>query len=178
MVSGEASRAVAGVVPRGALRAPGASPLRRGALLLEAMLALAVFAMAGLAILGAMNRSSSALEAVGDARKAADLAASAMAEIEAGISRPETLHGQVPAWEPEGEGFADAPPAPSLWELEIETEASGFPGLTKVSVRALKRAAPGSDTVVASYALTQLVRLSAEEEDSVGETDVLAGGGR
>jgi hypothetical protein len=56
-----------------------------------------------------------------------------------------------------------------LWELEVNSEPSEFAGLTKVSVRALRRATPGGDRVTASYTLVQLVRLGTREEDSTGD---------
>lgn len=145
------------------------------------MLALAIFTMSGLAILGVINQTLAGLSAARDAQRAADLAVSAMAEIEAGISTPEALNGPVPVWDPAVEldgATPDGPPEPLLWELQIETEGSSFAGLTAVTIHARKLAAPDSDQVVASYTLRQLVRLSARADDVVGEEDELAAAAR
>lgn len=166
----------------------GACALRGalGALLLETILAVSVFAMAGLAILGLVSGSVDSLTRSREAVKAADLARSTMAKLEAGIGNLRTLSGPVPRWEDDesaregddqGEfsaGFADAPARPSLWEVEIETEPSEFAGLTKVMVRAFRRVSAESDEVVAEYTLHQLVRLSARDEDRAGEEDAIS----
>jgi len=148
-----------------------------GAILLELLLAVAIFSAAGLAILSVMNTSIGSARAMRDAQQAADLARSAMAKIEAGIATPETLHGPVPAWVDEvaTEGaFADAPPTESNWELEVTTDRSQFAGLTLVTVRALRRESPNSDQLRASYTLRQLVRLFGETDDAVGDEDEMS----
>jgi hypothetical protein len=163
------------------------APWRRGALLLEIILALAIFVMAGSAILALVDRTASGVERARGAAKAADLARSAMARIEAGIGTPQTLNGPVLAWpesddaraedDESGDGIISsggiAPPE-SGWELEIDTEPSEFTGLTKITVRAIKRAAPDSEQLVAEYTLRQLVRLSGKGEDRAGGEDALA----
>jgi Tfp pilus assembly protein PilV len=157
--------------------------VRRGALLLEAMLALALFVSAGLAILALVRQSMAAFEHTAQAQQAVNIARSAMARIEAGIDEPATLVGPVSLWDGRAdamssESFNASDGAPSmmsdvdvdeLWELEIDSEPSEFAGMSKVSVRALRRAAPGADRVTASYTLVQLVRLGAREEDTTGE---------
>jgi type II secretory pathway pseudopilin PulG len=157
---------------------------RRGVLLLEVVVSVAVFVMASLAIVSLVGGSVDSLGASRDAVRAMDLARSAMARLEAGLDTPQSLPGPVPLWADDheaveadevlgkaggmGGGFADSPPRPSLWEIEVETEGSEFRGLTRVTVRAIKRASPGSDRVAASYALHQLVRLSGKGEDRAG----------
>lgn len=69
--------------------------------------------------------------------------------------------GSLPSVE---ERLAETP-----WELEVETERSAFAGLHRVMVRAVKYATRDRDAVVASYELTQLVRLSPDAQDVVGE---------
>lgn len=159
----------------------------RGALLLESVLALSIFAMAGLVIAGLVGDAADSLSRSRDALRAADLARSAMARLEAGISPMRDLSGPVPRWEEdetarEGDpsefdgGFADAPPAPSQWEVEIATEPSEFEGLTRVTVRAFKRDASGA--VAAAHTLHQLVRLGSAAEDRAGAEDALSGAAR
>jgi len=158
----------------------------RGALLLEVMLALGIFVMAGGAILALVNRTLSGLERTRLVASAADLARSTMGRIEAGLGSPQTLDGPVKPW-PESDsgrreedltenlysGGGIAPPE-SGWEVEIQTDPSSFTGLTLVTVRAFKRAAPGAERVAAEYTLRQLVRLAGKGEDRAGEEDSLA----
>lgn len=164
---------------------PVARARRRGALLLEAVLAVSIFVAFAIAILGMVGDSASALTRARDETRAADLARSTITKLEAGIGNVRTLAGPVARWEedpttregdegsgPEG-GFSDAPPTPSLWEVQIETDRSEFEGLTHVTVRAFKRASPESDRAVAAYTLRQLVRLSADAQDRAGEEDAL-----
>lgn len=158
---------------------------RRGALLLESILAVSVFAMAGIAIMGLVGGSTDSLTRSREALRAADLARSVMARLEAGIGTMRDLSGPVPLWEDdesarEGDpsefagGFADTPGRPSLWEVEIQTEPSAFAGLTKVSVRVFKRAGSESGDLVADYTLHQLVRMSSEAEDRAGREDEIS----
>ncbi|MBX3402081.1 MAG: hypothetical protein KF699_01585 [Phycisphaeraceae bacterium] len=168
--------------PRSLLRATGRGPhRRRGALLMEMMLALAVFVGAALAILSAMGQSAASLAAAKERQRAMDLARSALSRIEAGIETAETLNGPVPEWQDEDSTaeFEDAPPAPTGWELSIRTTPFGGAGrggaiagggLTLVEVTALRRD-PGRAAPAVTVTLRQLVRLGAEAEDRVGDLD-------
>lgn len=174
---------------------------RRGALLLEVILALAIFVMAGTAILAMVNRVMDGMARTKEVRHAADLAKSAMAQLEAGLGTAQSLNGPVKAWSPEEQGASgpgvgsgaagaaadDAPPvrgsgvlatmpADSGWELQIDTEPSQFRGLTRVTVKAFKHAAGGpvGEAAGPSYTLRQLVRLSGKGEDVAGSADSLA----
>jgi len=150
---------------------------RRAALLLESLLAMTLFISAGLAILTMVERAVASLAMVRDLRRAADLARSALAQLEAGIAEPETLAGPVPEWEEEtsGAAFDDSPPRPSGWRLAIETSPSPFDGLTLVTVTASRSREDGAAASVepVSYTLTQLVRLSARAEDRAGDDGAL-----
>jgi hypothetical protein len=117
-------------------------------------------------------------------QKAADLARSAMAEIEAGIATVDSLEGPVPPWtDPagdmglqfEGERVAAAQSAdePTGWELEIDVESSPFDGLTLVTVRAIKRPSLDSQRIETDYTLRQLVRLGSLGADEAGAEDDL-----
>ena len=154
--------------------------VRQGALLLEAMLALAIFVMAGSAVLGLIGGSREALERMRLDERAADLARSAMAKLESGMESAQTLNGPVKPWsaDPGGEivfqvGGEETRQGPG-WELRVETEKTQFTGLTKVTITALKRRSLSGDAVAASYTLRQLVRLSGKGADEVGGDDDLA----
>jgi type II secretory pathway pseudopilin PulG len=143
-------------------------------MLLEVMLALAIFVMAGTTILSLVGGTMDGMERMRLTRKAADLARSAMAKMEAGIETPQTLNGPVKPWSATGDESEDAgvPDPSGGWELHIDSEPTPFRGLTKLTVRAFKHGA--GDTEVASYSLRQLVRLSAKGEDKIGDEDSLS----
>lgn len=148
-------------------RATGRVPsARRAGLLLEVIVALAIFVVAGGAILNLVTQTMNGLERTRLTARGADLARSAIAKIEAGIETPQTLNGPV---ERQAEGSKAE--TSQGWELEIGTDASQFRGLTRVQVRAVKRA---SDRVEAEYTLVQLVRLGGKGEDRAGDADSIA----
>lgn len=147
----------------------------RGAVLLEVMLSLAIFVSAAMAIMAAVDRGLGSMNVVRHSERAADMARTAMARLEAGIDTPATLQGPVPlSWF----GSADeqdefAFDQDTGWELEVETEPTIFQGLTRVSVRAIERSPANPDSVIASYTLYQLVRLASDAADEVGQEDEL-----
>lgn len=157
----------------------------RGWVLLEMMVSLAIFVVTALAVLSALDRGIASAERTRDRAKAVDLALSTMVKLEAGLGTVQSLVGPVPAWEPplvsDGPfdesapgGFSETVPEDTMWEVEIDTLRSEFPGLTHVTVTVVKRAGMDSDALVASYTLHQLVRLGDEGEDTVGELDDMA----
>ncbi|MBM4108612.1 MAG: hypothetical protein FJ255_07340 [Phycisphaerae bacterium] len=135
--------------------------IRHGGVLLEVMLAVALFVAAGLAVVSASDRASMASEHARLAVRAGDLARSAMALIEAGLATPESLHGPVRSWRSIAGAVDEGPvaegPAPDErgWELQIQTEPLALDGLVKVSVEA--RLLSESGLVRASRRLIQVV---------------------
>lgn len=157
---------------------------RRGAILLEVILSLSLFVMGGMAILGAVSQAVRGLEATALKQKAADIARSAVARLEAGLVTVESLEGPVPAWtDPSDEsGFSfDGEEAaatggfdePTGWEIDVDVEPSPYTGLTLVRIRAIKRPTPDSERVQADYTLYQLVRLGSLGNDEAGDEDEL-----
>jgi hypothetical protein len=137
----------------------------RGAMLLELVLAMALFVGGGLAVLSAIGQAGRSLDAARERVKAADLARSAMARIEAGLADPVVINGPVSEWVDEevgaGAAFRDSPTAPSGWELVVQTEPSEHEGLTRVSITARRTMPRGVRTDGPSFTLHQLVRLGA-----------------
>ncbi|MBC7835686.1 MAG: hypothetical protein H7Y88_11390 [Phycisphaerales bacterium] len=146
---------------------------RRGAMLLELMLCIALLVTLGIAILDALSHASDSLRQERDDAVAADLARSAMAKLEAGLATAETLDGPAETWEEQqaGGAFEDSPPDPNkAWYLDVQTEPTGFDGLTLVAVTAY-RSRDGSplETTGSSprFTLRQLVRLGSQPVDDV-----------
>ncbi|MDX2132580.1 MAG: hypothetical protein SFY69_11070 [Planctomycetota bacterium] len=134
---------------------------RGGSILLECLLALALFVGAGLTIFGMIDLAAGSVARSHAQLRAADVARSAMSRIEAGMASPETLTGPVRATDL---GLTDAGGAgddtPTLWELDVSTEPLGVGGLTKVTVRAFRLEAEGSDRETASFTLVEALRLT------------------
>ncbi len=134
---------------------------RRGAILLEMLLAVALFAMAGLAIYGALDRAVDGSISTRERLRGADVAWSAIALIEAGVARPESLEGPVtersPLWSGADPGArVDAAATDRGWSLRIETEPGRFRGTTVVAVTAVRQEGESESDW---YTARQLVRL-------------------
>ncbi len=144
---------------------------RRGAALLECVLALALFVACGMAVLAMVDHAVDSVASTRDAEQAADIARSAMARIEAGLSTPQALNGPVVSWggDEQGQKIENTTASSAAWSLEIETEPSQFEGLTKVTVRAIKQAGGRGDQELASYTLHQLVRLTEKSDGPVAK---------
>lgn len=135
---------------------------RLGALLLEALIALAIFVMAGMAILSIMRQGTGDIRANRDRARGIDIARSTLAQIESGIATAESLDGPVRDWQGDtsSAAFEDAPPPETPWEVNITTQESGLAGLSRVQVRVTK-----SDRLVAE--VTQLMTLVSRETAGV-----------
>ena len=124
--------------------------MRRGVVLLEILLSLAVFVGAALAVGGAVGRAMSSLARAQERTMAADLAWSAVAQVEAGVLTPGALNGPV-----EGD------PA---WALDVETTPTAHGSLVLLEVSA-RRA--GSEAAV--YTARHLVSLRASAEPALDD---------
>jgi type II secretory pathway pseudopilin PulG len=104
---------------------------RRGTILLEVLLAIAVFAFAGVVVLGVLQETVASAGRADRRAIAMDLARSRLAEIEAGLG-------------PEGadEASADAPSAIDGLRIEERLEPSDFDGLQLAVVEVWDDAAP------------------------------------
>lgn len=128
---------------------------RRGAILLEVIVSVAIFVASAVTLIGVLSQSDSIAARAREEQIAGDLCRSAMAQLSLGLSRPESLQGPVRPMEAEGGGFEDAPPPDSGWELKIATEPGSFSGLQKVTIEAIRVSASGARRTVTS--LCQLV---------------------
>jgi Tfp pilus assembly protein PilV len=149
------------------MRRRGSGQGGRGAVLLEVLLALALFVAVAMTTLGLTDRVIQSTMDLQEAQRAADLARTAMTRLEAGLATPETLSGAVRT-----EGSEDELGVISEgWEIEVQTSPSRFPELTEVTVRALRRS---GETVAAEFTLKQLVRLSREVQATTPEDPLAA----
>lgn len=162
---------------------------RRGALLLEILIALAIFVAAATLVLTSLRTVSTRLILSREQQQGLDLALSKLAELEAGLVTVETLDGAefetaLAGSEDDAAQFDENDFGPKQWRLEVSSERSRFTDLSIVTVRVFnQRPFGGSDDGsddVEICALRQLVRLggSAEGEEFERDNLVGTGGGR
>ncbi|MGD9688981.1 MAG: hypothetical protein AB7K52_01495 [Phycisphaerales bacterium] len=157
---------------------------RWGLVLLEAALAVVIFALAATIVYSVLRDG---VEAQGHARqreRLVDLARSAMALIESGAASAESLNGPVRAW-PESLAAPIEPrenAGTSRYELSVQTQPWGTAGLVLIEIRATWRGAGiaqasdepdagGGATGTASYTLKQLVRAGRPESAGAAAGD-------
>ena len=110
---------------------------RRGGLLLEVLIALAILVMVGLFALSGARDGLAAAERAARRAAAVDLAASRLAEIEAGLVSLDAIGDlQDASFGDDDAGFEDEPSGPPFI-VEVETSPSVFDGLTRVEVAVL-----------------------------------------
>lgn len=168
--------------------------MKRGAMLFEVMVALAILLMASMTLGGIVMQSVTKMDETRKTMQACDLARSTLAQIEAGLLDPSSVNGPAVRWDasmflmPEDAGglsegeeplepMSDAPAgilsaSGPQWMLAVETEPTNFAGLFMVTVTATLES-EASDVALASYTLRQAVRLGSEPEDVAGEEDEL-----
>lgn len=127
---------------------------RRGFLLLEIMLAVALAVLAAVAGFALLARLSDRVRQEQDRLIGADMACSALALIESGVATPENLHGSVQTGVISLEDVqAGALVRDPEYRLEIDTSQTQWAGLLQVDVSVLR---VDDERVV--YAASQLVR--------------------
>jgi type II secretion system protein I len=137
---------------------------RRGSILLEVLLAIAVFVFAGVVILGVMQETVAAGGRAERRALAMDMARTRMAELESGVEEDASAEADSDA------SRAPADPRRGL-RVESRTEPSEFEGLELAVVEVWDDAAPAPTAIAEAFAsssspdpprlavLRQLVRL-------------------
>ncbi len=162
---------------------------RRGGVLFEAMLAIALFVGAASFTLASVRNVTRALERSRMLQEAVDIARSRMAELEAGLITLGALRGETDvgdgyeqrsgAFTLDNEGFSMSRPR---WRLEIATSRTTFPNLTLVELTVIEnRDEAGQGAADAAnamrYTLRQLVALRDDESEAFEEDPMLRGSG-
>lgn len=111
---------------------------QRGFMLLEILLAVTAAVMVAIAGYALLGRVSDRVSRAGSLLEASDLASSALALIEAGVSTPENLHGSVHKRAISLDDLeAGAMVRDPVYRLEIVTTPSQLAGLVQVDVSVL-----------------------------------------
>lgn len=115
----------------------------RGLLLLELVIALAIFVTIGTLIMATVRQALLSTEAARDLIRAEDFAASVLAMIVTDLETPEALNGPLPEWSDEEGYFGAGLEGASAegfgareeeWVIEIDTAAAGVAGFTSITV--------------------------------------------
>lgn len=124
----------------------------RGLLLLELVIALAIFVTVGTLIMSTIRQALLSTRNAQDLLRAEDFASSVLAMVESGIESTDNLAGPLPEWDPETGYFDGAmsgasamgfSSATEFWIIEIETAAAGVPGFTSIIVTVSREDRPG-----------------------------------
>jgi hypothetical protein len=160
--------------------------IRRGGVLFEVMLALALFIGAATFTLRATRSVISALDRSQRESMAVDIACAKMAELEAGMTTIAELRDPDSALDTVGsiESFAADHEQRVLtasepeWAIEVETERSEFPGLMLVTLTVSElqeEFALENDEPVVSYTLRQLIPVREQGAGEYEEDEILEG---
>lgn len=148
---------------------------RRGALLLEVILALTIFIMVGLAAVDLASHALSSMQRTADLRRAVDIARTTISRIELGELAPESASGPVrqgASANPADGDAAEEPPGMEGvgWSIRVGAEPGPVSELTLITVDVV-RTSPGREAEpVSVYTLKQLVRLSSSLAAEGGRT--------
>ena len=153
----------------------------RGAVLLEMVIALAIF-VGGAAMLSQLQTNvNRSLERARLSNEAADLARKALAELEAGIItlsdvRTMRVRTELSIDRMERRAELDEQIESAAWQLDVRTERSPYRGLTLVELAVVHVENPSDHALEESregevrVTLRQLMRLREESDDAEGET--------
>jgi len=150
---------------------------RRGAILLEILIALSLITGGGMLILRVIGDAYASQARARRIEFAHDLARSKLAELEAGLISINELDGgtidRVGSIDLTGEGFSMDQPE-EVWLIEVETIRSPFEGLTEVAVKVFLEAID-SDSGSPLATARQLVRLHEGAVEEYEEDPLLRG---
>lgn len=145
----------------------------RGAILLETLVALALFVGAASFTLAALTSVTSRLERARRDTAALDLAQSKLAELEAGLVDLADLRDGEAALRTVGSvEFDESGPLGLQWTLDLETRRTEFTGLVHVRIT-VREAGASNEETAGTGTVESLVRLSEVDEEFYEEDDLL-----
>ncbi len=149
---------------------------RRGGILFEVMLSLALFVGAAAVTIGTVRNVMTALERAAREQQAVDLARSRMAELEAGLINLNDLRDGSRSAIGSFEGFlGDEFGRGDDWTVAVSTERTEYPGLTLVAITVRDAGADEDRPGAVGFTLRQLLRLGDEDELEFEEDDLFDG---
>ncbi len=154
---------------------------RRGALLLEVMLSIALFVAAASFCLVATRSLFSALDRAERRQFVIDLARSKMTELDAGLISIQSLRGEwsgAVGSRPREESLEDEPGNARRLEIDVTTSRTEFQGLSLIELTVTEIPDDGSvvdESNTISFTLRQLVALREADADAYELDDLLEG---
>jgi hypothetical protein len=158
--------------------------IRRGAVLFELLVSIAIFLTASAFTLGAVRSVVGTLDRSRREAIAVDIACSKMAELEAGLITLSDLRlsegrvVSVGSFEALAEDdMHDLNPFAREWEITAESSPTEFEGLTliELTVAEVVDAYADDDDPAVSFTLRQLVALIEEEAEAFEEDEIMRG---
>lgn len=157
---------------------------QRGGILFEVMVGIALFVGSAAFTLAAMRNASDRIEQLQQQQQAVDLAASLMAELEAGRVSLADLREGLPRSLGSFENFEalneDPQTQNSRWEVEVRTQQTQWQGLSLVEITVAEQTPAGAedaalvvDRSVASHTLRQLVRLREDDPEAFEPDEIM-----
>ncbi|MCH8822276.1 MAG: hypothetical protein IH984_02095 [Planctomycetes bacterium] len=153
---------------------------RRGALLLEVLLSIALFSGTAAFTLGAANSVFDALDRAKREQEAIDIARSKMAELQTGMINIRDLRsdwsGDIGSYKADAD--FDSLESSLRWTIEVQTSPTEFIGLSLVelTVSELEEQFPDQGRrAVISFTLRQLLPLSQEDIEEYQVDEILEG---
>lgn len=150
----------------------------RGAILLEVLLAIGLFAGAATFCLGVTKSLFSAFDRTDRRRMAIDLARSKLAELEAGLISVQDLRGEWSGGvgsrqdDVELDGVALGP----HWEIDAVTTRTEYPGLSLIELTITEVPPDGGvEGHVVSFTLRQLIALREQDPEMYEADEMLEG---
>jgi type II secretory pathway pseudopilin PulG len=131
----------------------------RGVLLLEALLAVALFAGAAAFTLGCISSVFAALDRTRREQQAVDIARSRMSELQAGLITLADLRSRSPSVGDVSAQASSRSPAADAWTVDVHTQPTEFTGLRLVELTVSEEPKIGSAGTPMSYTLRELVAL-------------------
>jgi hypothetical protein len=141
---------------------------RRGGILFEIVLSVALFAGAAIFTLGAVRSVIATLDQTRRRQEAVDLARSKLAELEAGLINLADLRGGAAAHD----GRSDTIENPA-WLFDLKTSRTEFTGLSLIELTVREDAA--SDERGVSYTLRQLLPLRESDVEAYQQDELMEG---
>ncbi len=151
---------------------------RRGAMLLEVMLAIGLFVGAAAFCLGVTKSLFSSLERNDRRRLAVDLARSKLAELEAGLINVQDLRGEWSGGVGSRPDDADlAATSGPNWEFDAVTTRTEYQGLSliELTITEVPAAAGVESDDAVSFTLRQLVALREQDPEAYEADEMLEG---
>lgn len=154
--SSSSRQAIEFSIDRGCLQQNGViigqvRPYRRGAILLECMLTLALLLAASLTVLASMDRAMTSAVRMEERADAMDCAVTGLALVEAGLMPLENIQGPVSKWRDD-----DVPVRRKIdWQISVDTQPTKHDGLMLAIVRVYR--GDGSDAAPSSLSDEQPV---------------------